>query len=101
MSTRATETSFLLSRGHAGVSRLGREINITLAVGGMSAVAPSVHMVLAGVTHDRVPISSVNLLADDKTSLCFPCSPVAVTPKAKAVKAEAWRRKFARRMESS
>lgn len=88
MSSQATETSFLLSRGHAGVSRLGREINITLAVGGMSTAAPSVHMALAGVTHDRVPISSANLLADDKISLCFPCRRMAATPKAKAVGVE-------------
>lgn len=88
MSLQATETSFLLSRGHAGVSRLGPEINITLAVGGMSTVAPSVHMALAGVTHDRVPISSANLLADDKTSRCLPFGRVADTPDERAAKAE-------------
>lgn len=44
---------------------------------------------LAGVTHDRVPISSANLLADDKTSLCLPSLAVAwQTPKEKAVKVE-------------
>lgn len=51
-------------------------------------MAPSVQMALAGVTHDRVPISSANLLADDKTSLCFLCSRMADTPEEKAVKVE-------------